>query len=59
MHSIPIQGVYSLSTHDGVEEEEGEVGLFLGLREALQWDEILLLPFEELGVHVGAVGCEW
>ena len=44
----------SLSTHDGVEKEKSHVSLLFGLGEALERDEVGLLPLEELGVHVGA-----
>lgn len=44
----------TVSSHDGVEEQQGEVGLFLGLRESSEGNELLLLPLEELGVHVRA-----
>jgi hypothetical protein len=43
-----------LSTHGRVEEEETHVCLFLGFRESTQGNEVLLLPLEELGVHVRA-----
>lgn len=46
---------YVLSAHGGVEEQQSHVGLLLGLGESLQRDEILLLPLEELGVHVGSL----
>lgn len=42
----------SLSSHGGVKEQESHVGLLLGLRESLQRNEVLLLPVEQLGVHV-------
>lgn len=53
-YTLSIEAISLLSTHGGVEEEEGHVGLLLGLGESLQGDEVLLLPVEELGVHVGA-----
>lgn len=44
----------AVSAHDGVEEQEGDVRLLVGGGESLEWDEVLLLPVEELGVHVRA-----
>lgn len=45
-----------LASHVGsanlVEEEEGHPGLLLWSGESSKGDELLLLPFQKLGVHV-------